>query len=48
MAQKTLKKKKIKNSFLVDMGMYCLIFLRRASFLLMVDTMVVICFSHNK
>ncbi len=38
----------LKNSFLVDKGMYRLILLRRTSFLLMVDTMVVICFSHDK
>ncbi len=37
----------IKNSFLVDKGIYRLILLRRASFLLMVDTLVVICFSHD-
>ncbi len=38
----------LKNSCLVDKGMYRLILLRRVSFLLMVDTMVVICFSHDK
>ncbi len=38
----------LKNSFLLDKGMYHLILLRSASFLLMVDRMVVISFSHDK